>query len=76
LYENAEAVRRLVSHPWLVEQANAIAAENSAITCSKWYKFLDGDGRGCGWGIGRLLGDGLTRGEQRNQQYRSLYFHG
>ena len=37
LYENAEAVRRLVSHPWLVEQANATAVENSAITCSKWY---------------------------------------
>jgi hypothetical protein len=37
LYENAADVRRLVSHPWLVEQANAIAAKNSAITCSKWY---------------------------------------
>ncbi len=37
LGENAESVRRLVSHPWLVEQANATAAENSAITCSKWY---------------------------------------
>jgi transposase len=37
LCENAESVRRLVSHPWLVEQANATAAENSAITCSKWY---------------------------------------
>ena len=37
LCENAEAVRRLVSHPWLVEQANATATENSAITCSKWY---------------------------------------
>ena len=37
LFENAEAVRRLVSHPWLVEQANATAAVNSAITCSKWY---------------------------------------
>ena len=36
LYENAECVRRLVSHPWLVEQANATATENSAITCSKW----------------------------------------
>ena len=40
LYENAEAVRRLVSHPWLVEQANATATENSAITCSKWYHFF------------------------------------
>jgi len=38
LCENAESVRRLVSHPWLVEQANATAPENSAITCSKWYK--------------------------------------
>ncbi len=38
LCEKAECVRRLVSHPWLVEQANATATENSAITCSKWYK--------------------------------------
>jgi len=38
LYENAECVRRLVSHPWLVEQANATATENSAITCSKWHE--------------------------------------
>src|SRR5487761_2279033 len=37
LCEDAENVRRLVSHPWLVEQANATATENSAITCSKWY---------------------------------------
>jgi transposase len=37
LCDNAEAVRRLVSHPWLVEQANATAVTNSAITCSKWY---------------------------------------
>ncbi len=37
LYENAQAVRRLVSHPWLLEQANATATENSAITYSKWY---------------------------------------
>jgi len=37
LYESADAVRRLVSHPWLIEQANATAAWNSAITCSKWY---------------------------------------
>lgn len=43
LCENAEAVRRLVSHPWLVEQANAIATENDAITCSKWYKTYLGD---------------------------------
>jgi len=32
LDESAERVRRLVSHPWLVQQVNAIAAENSAIT--------------------------------------------
>jgi transposase len=38
LCENAQSVRRLVSHPWLIEQVNATAAENSAITCSKWYK--------------------------------------
>jgi hypothetical protein len=38
LCENAEAVRRLVSHPWLVEQVNATATVNSAITPSKWYK--------------------------------------
>jgi hypothetical protein len=37
LGESAECVRRLVSHPWLVEQVNATATENSAITCSKWY---------------------------------------
>ena len=38
LCEKAEGVRTLVSHPWLVEQVNATATENSAITCSKWYK--------------------------------------
>lgn len=32
IYKLAERVRRLVSHPWLVEQVNATAAENSAIT--------------------------------------------
>ena len=37
LCEEAENVRRLVSHPWLVEQANATVTANSAITCSKWY---------------------------------------
>ena len=37
IYESADRVRRLVSHPWLVEQANATVTENSAITCSKWY---------------------------------------
>ena len=37
LCEDAQNVRRLVSHPWLVEQANATATENSAITCSKRY---------------------------------------
>ncbi len=33
LWESAEAVRRLVSHPWLREQANATAEKNSVITC-------------------------------------------
>jgi transposase len=32
LWEDAERVRTLVSHPWLIEQVNAIAAKNSAIT--------------------------------------------
>ena len=32
LWENAERVRTLVSHPWLIEQVNATAARNSAIT--------------------------------------------
>jgi len=32
IYESAERVRRLVSHPWLVEQVNATAKENSAVT--------------------------------------------
>jgi transposase len=32
IYESAERVRRLVSHPWLAEQVNAIAKENSAVT--------------------------------------------
>jgi transposase len=32
IYESAERVRSLVSHPWLVEQVNVTAAENSAIT--------------------------------------------
>ena len=33
LCHNAERVRSLVSFPWLLEQVNAIAMENSAITC-------------------------------------------
>jgi transposase len=33
IYESAERVRRLVSHPWLIDQLNATATENSAITC-------------------------------------------
>lgn len=33
IYQSAERVRRLVSHPWLVDQVNAIAPENSAVTC-------------------------------------------
>jgi len=32
IYESAERVRRLVSHPWLVEQINATALGNSALT--------------------------------------------
>lgn len=32
IYENAERVRRLVSHPWLIEQVNVIATANSAVT--------------------------------------------
>ena len=40
LCDNAQAVRRLVSHPWLVEQVNATAVTNSAITYSKWYNFV------------------------------------
>ena len=42
LCEDAQNVRRLVAHPWLVEQVNATATENSAITCSKrYYTFLN-----------------------------------
>ena len=33
IYEAAERVRRLVSHPWLIHQVNATATKNSAITC-------------------------------------------
>jgi hypothetical protein len=33
IYQTAQPVRRLVSHPWLIEQVNATAAENSALTC-------------------------------------------
>jgi transposase len=33
IYQSAERVRKLVSHPWLIEQVNAIATDNSAITC-------------------------------------------
>lgn len=32
IYQSAERVRRLVSHPWLVEQVNATVTENSAVT--------------------------------------------
>lgn len=32
IYESAERVRKLVSHPWLIQQVNATATENSAIT--------------------------------------------
>jgi transposase len=33
IYESAEQVRRLVSHPWLMLQANATGAKNSAFAC-------------------------------------------
>jgi len=33
IYETAQRVRRLVSHPWLIEQVNVTAVNNSAITC-------------------------------------------
>jgi transposase len=33
IYESAERVRRLVSHGWLIDQVNATATENSAVTC-------------------------------------------
>jgi transposase len=33
IYESADRVRRLVSHGWLINQVNATATENSAITC-------------------------------------------
>jgi transposase len=33
IYQTARRVRRLVSHPWLIEQVNNTAANNSAITC-------------------------------------------
>jgi hypothetical protein len=33
IYETAERVRRLVSRPWPMEQANATARKNSALTC-------------------------------------------
>jgi transposase len=32
IYQSAERVRRLVSHPWLAEQINASAPQNSAVT--------------------------------------------
>jgi hypothetical protein len=33
IYETAERVRRLISHPWLIDQVNATEALNSAVTC-------------------------------------------
>ena len=33
IYQTAARVRRLVSHPWLIQQVNATATSNSAITC-------------------------------------------
>jgi len=32
IYESAERVRRLVSHPWLIDQVNGTVTENSAVT--------------------------------------------
>jgi len=32
IYESAERVRSLVSHPWLIDQVNVIAVKNSAMT--------------------------------------------
>jgi transposase len=40
IYENAERVRNLVSHGWLIHQVNVSATENSAITNCKWYNIL------------------------------------
>jgi hypothetical protein len=37
IYECAERVRSLVSHPWLSEQVNATGTENSAVAEWKWY---------------------------------------
>ena len=33
IYETAERVKKLVSHPWLINQVNASVLEHSAITC-------------------------------------------
>ena len=33
IYETPQRVRSLVSHPWLIEQVNATATKNSAVTC-------------------------------------------
>jgi acetyl esterase/lipase len=57
--DDAQNVRRLVSHPGLFEQAIATATENSAITCSRWCK-LDADhigifGASTGGHLGLLL---------------------
>lgn len=37
IHETAQRVRRLVSHPWLIDQLNATAPTPSAITNEKWY---------------------------------------
>jgi len=39
------------------------------------FRFLNRNGYGFGWSIGRLLGKSLARGEQRNPKYCSLSFH-
>lgn len=33
IYQNPERVRSLVSHPWLIDQVNASATVNSAVSC-------------------------------------------
>jgi transposase len=32
IYQSAERVRRLISHPWLAEQINASGPQNNAVT--------------------------------------------
>jgi transposase len=41
IYQSAERVRSLVSHPWLIQQVNATATKNSAVTNQNGYNFRD-----------------------------------